>query len=53
MEKKLEAINNTYKIPAKKSKLSTLEPLQAAMDQLREINSSMTVPQCRFTPPAS
>jgi hypothetical protein len=53
MEKKLETINDTYKIPTKKSKMTTLEPLQAVMDQLREINSSMTVPPSGFTPPAS
>jgi hypothetical protein len=55
MEKKLEAVNETYKIPAKKSKMTTLEPLEAVMDQLREINSSMTAAQTTsgFTSPAS
>jgi hypothetical protein len=48
MEKKLETINATYTIPAKKSKMTTLEPLQAVMDQLREINSSIS-----FAPPPS
>ncbi|MFI5020692.1 MAG: hypothetical protein ACHQRJ_03425 [Alphaproteobacteria bacterium] len=37
IDKKLEAINGTYKIAAKKSKLTPPEPLQIAMDQLREI----------------
>ena len=50
MEKKLEAINDLYQIPAKKTKLNTLEQLQAVMDQLREISSLMTVPPSSFTP---
>jgi hypothetical protein len=54
MEKKLEAVNETYEIPGKKSKMTTLEPLEAMMDQLREIHSSLTAAQTPsgFTPPA-
>jgi hypothetical protein len=37
MEKKLEAINDTYKIEAKKSKLTVAKQLETVMNQLRDI----------------
>ena len=37
IEKKLEAINETYKIDARKSKLTAAKPLEDAMNELREI----------------
>jgi hypothetical protein len=37
IEKKLEAINDTYKINARKSKLTAAKPLDDAMNELREI----------------
>lgn len=37
IETKLEAINDTYKIDARKSKLTATKPLEDAMNELREI----------------
>jgi hypothetical protein len=52
VEKKLEAINDTYKLPAKKSKLTIVEPFQAVMNQLHEIKSTMIPASGVASPPS-
>jgi hypothetical protein len=42
MEKKLEAINDTYMIKARKSRLITPKPLEPVMAQLREIVAALS-----------
>jgi hypothetical protein len=44
MEKKLEAINETYKIKARKSRLTVAKPLETVMNQLREIVTQLDDP---------
>jgi hypothetical protein len=51
MDKKLEGINGAYKIKARKSKLAVAkEPLEAVMNQLREIVSQLDKPNSPITP---
>ena len=49
MNKKLEAINATYKIKARKSKLTAAKPLEAVMNQLREIVTQLDNPNSPTT----